>query len=167
MTTFAGNMVLNLSGTYSKTPGLGSLSYQPSINTTFKPTNGTANGQADLLYDKEHTIAAGADLDLDLAGALVDAFGDTLAMVEACMVALVADVANDADLVVGGHPTAEAQLWFSGAGDKSKLAAGAVELHTHPGAGWPVTAGTADMLRINNPGAVANKVKVMIWGRSA
>ena len=118
--------------------------------------SGTGAGAADLLYSDTGTLAASANTDLDLAGALANAIGGTSVFARVKGLYIAASAANTNNVVVGA---AAATQWLSLIG----TATGTIILR--PGAsmlvmagpadatGYTVTAGSADLLRIANSGA--------------
>ena len=62
---------------------------------------GTRAGQVDVLYQDTNTLAASANTDLDLSGALAPAIGGTSVFVKVKGLVLLADAANTNDVLVG------------------------------------------------------------------
>jgi len=146
--------------------------YTPHIIASLAFTNGTGANQSDLLYAATRTVADGANDDVDLAGALSDAFGSTLTFVEITGLLIVnapASGANTTDLTIGAAsspfvgflggtsptigPIKPGGFILLGAGDAAGLGT--------------VTAGSADELRIANSAGAANTYKIAVLGRSA
>lgn len=134
-------------------------------------TAGTGNQQGNLHWHDERTLAAGANDDLDLAGGLVlagPAANQTLTFTRVKQVLVVIDAADGTKrLRVGPQGVANAfQGWEGG------VAAGNyAEFYDHftlghRWAGWTVTAGTGDILRINNPSAVSVTYRIYLNGLS-
>ena len=132
--------------------------------------NGTAAGQADRLWSDTRTLAASANEDLDLAGALADAFGAAAVFVKVKGIYVAAASGNTNNVVVGA---AASNAWAT-----LLNATGTVTLR--PGAGfmavagsadataWGVTAGTGDLLRIANSGAGTSVTyDIVVIGTSA
>lgn len=135
----------------------------------FNLASGTSNGQADLLFSDRRTIAASGTDDLDLAGSLQDAFGQTItfARVKAIMVA--ADAANTNDVVVGASATNTFVGPFGSATHTIKVQPGnAFSIGAIGATAWPVTATTADLLRVaNSAGGTSVTYEIAILGASA
>lgn len=151
--------------TQTASPDLGSAKAELALSIAKTLANGTGNAQADLAFSDSRTLADGASEDLDLAGSLIDAFGNTITAAEIVAVLIEADAANTTNLTVGGA-TAEAQLWFAAAGDKEVIKPGGHSLHFAP-AGWAIAAGTADDLKIENAAGASATYRIAIIGRSA
>ena len=136
----------------------------PTLSRTI--TDGTGAGQCNKWYRSYRTLAAGTADNLDLAGSLLDPFGSTLTFtgVKYIAIALVAASANGTNKLTVGNATNPFVGPFSSAGTIDIY--DSLELY-HPGAsGWAVTAGTADILKINNPGAASVTYCILIAGNA-
>lgn len=96
--------------------------------------DGTGAGQADRVFHDRRTLAASASEDLDLAGSLVDAFGQTVTFARIKGLYVRAAAGNTNNVIVGN---ASATAWAALLG-----ATGTLTLR--PGAGMGVVAGEAD-----------------------
>lgn len=135
-------------------------------------TDGTGIGQADRVYEAEHTIASGANLDLDLAGGVLDRFGATITFAEIVALQVINEAEdgtqNVTDITIGGGSNPFDGFWGT-AGDQIVLPPGGycqVGCSGASGIG-AVVAATGDVLRIANAAGAPAKVQVMILGRSA
>jgi hypothetical protein len=151
--------------TQTASPDLGSAKAELALSIAKTLSHGTGNAQADLAFSDSRTLAAEASEDLDLAGALIDAFGNTITVAEVVAVLIEADAANTTNLTVGGA-SAEAQLFFAAAGDKAVIKPGGFLFAFAP-AGWAITATTADDLRIENAAGGSATYRIAVIGRSA
>lgn len=114
--------------------------------------NGVGADQANALWHDERTLGAGAAENLDLAGGLVDAFGAALTFTRIKAVLIRAATTNQTELEVT-RPANGAPL-FNAVGDGVTLPPGAAFALVVPDAsGVAVTAGTGDLLRIENMGS--------------
>lgn len=127
--------------------------------------NGTTNDKADLAFIDTRTLSSNSSEDLDLAGSLADALGNTLTMVECTTILIENPSTNTTDLTIGGA-TAEAQLFFAAAGDKVVIKPGGFFMAHNP-AGWTIGAGSTDDVRIANASGAANTFNIAALGRSA
>ena len=139
-----------------------------SVKKEFALTNGTGANQADKIFTDQRTLAAGVSEDLDLAGVLIDALGDVITFARIKALVVIAAAANPNNIVVG-NAAANGFVGPFGAAT-----------HTHsvrPGGfyawgcsdatGYPVTGGTADLLKIL-AGAGGNHIyDIVIIGASA
>lgn len=120
-------------------------------NAVFTITSGTESSQMDQIWHDQRTLAASTAEDLDLAGSLVDAFGTTLTFVDIRFIMVKASSANTNDVRVGGTG---ANAFFSFLGSNTDYIkvkpGGALFLYTPTDPGYAVTAGTADLLQIEN-----------------
>lgn len=116
-------------------------------------TPGTNNGQADIQFHDTRTLAASATENLDLAGVLANAFGNTVTMAEVVALYIEASAANTNDVLIGPAASNGFLGPFNAAADRLKIAPGKGMMIQAPAAGWPVTAGTGDLLFVGNGGA--------------
>jgi len=147
------NIDVTIRGTLLGSNDLGSpqMPFELSDRTTFTPGNG--HGQANIVFADTRTIAASSNDDLDLAGVLSAVFGGTItfAVVRAIMVRAAA--ANTNNVVVSPAAANGFLGPFGAAAHTVTLRPGDEFLITNRNAGWAVTAGTADLLRIANSGS--------------
>lgn len=130
-------------------------------------TDGTGASQANRWYRSQQTLAAGANLDLDLAGGITDPFGATVTFTAVKWIILAVVSPDGAkSLRIGPQGLANA---FQG--PHGGVAAGNYvtvkyfqKFLDYSAGGWAVTAGTGDILRINNPGAVSVTFSIWIGG---
>ena len=147
----------------------GSAGRPIALDHVYRP--GTDDDQARRVYQRDHTVAGGGTLELDLAGALDDLFSQTVTFTEVVGVA----VFNRSALPVSVGPKAATPFgvgaagFFADASDKVMVAAASGQIpgvaFLHAPAGVAVTAGTADVLEVVNPGGSAVDLTVVIWGR--
>lgn len=110
-----------------------------------------AVGQANILFADTRTLAASANEDLDLAGALTDALGASIAAAEVVAIFIAAASGNTNDVQVT-RPAANGVPLFLAAGDGLALGPGDFVLLTaRKGVG--VVAATGDLVHIANSGA--------------
>ena len=133
-------------------------------------TSGIAAGMADKVYHASRTLAPSANESLDLAGVLLDPLGAVLTFVKIKGIVVASAVANANDVVVGN---AASNAWAAllGATSTVTLKPGAVFAAfagQADGAGWAVTAGTGDQLKILNGGAGTSVTyDIIVVGTSA
>lgn len=169
MATLKGNVksVVNLSYNSGLDIGIGQHKIDLIKDIAF--TSGTGANQINLLWSDQRTLAASTGEDLDLAGSLVDAFGNTLTFASIKMIYIFSAAANGDNLLVGGAASAAISTLFSDTSDEIIVAPGGTMLLVNPNAaGYAVTATTADLLRIENAdsGAAAT-YDIIIAGDSA
>lgn len=129
-------------------------SFDPLVQKIIDVVNGTGAGQADLVYTDNVTIAASGTADLDLAGAMTDAFGRPVVGVKLKGIIVIAAAGNTNNVLVGG--AASNQVPFLNAvTDKIKVPPGGVLALYGPalaGLGT-ITAATGDQLGFANSGS--------------
>ncbi len=132
--------------------------------------NGVGAGQSDQMFQDTRTLTSSQTESLDLAGSLVDSFGVVLTFVEITAIYIKADPANISKIRIGG---AAANAWpgpFDALNDKVNIEPGEVYLATNlrSATGWIVTAGTADLLDVENTDVSnAANYDISLVGRSA
>lgn len=132
--------------------------------------NGTGAGQADKVFHDQRTLAASATEDLDLAGVLTDPLGAALTFARIRGLVVAAAAANTNNVVVGN---ASSNAWAAllGATGTVVLRPGAVlalAVGEADAAGYAVTAGTGDLLKVaNSAGGTSVTYDLIIIGASA
>lgn len=147
---------------------LATASVPLTLTERIKLTSGTGADQADLIFHDRRTLAASASENLDLAGSLVDALGNTLTFARVKAVIIAAASGNTNDVQVIREATNGVPL-FLAAGDGIAVRPGGVLAWIAPDAtAVAVTAGTGDLLEIANSGAGTSVTyDVVIVGSSA
>lgn len=140
-----------------------------SFAQSFHLDNGTGANAADKLYLDTNTLAASANVDVDLAGSLSDALGASLSFARVKALFLRARDTNVNNVIIGGAATNQFVGPFGAATHTFAVKPGGFLGWIAPDAtGWPVTAATADLLRIANSGAGSSVTyDVVIIGASA
>lgn len=159
---------MEISSTLTGTGGLATASAVLHETYNFPWTTGTGANQADKQYSAERTLAASGTENIDLAGALTDAFGVALTFVKIKSVLVKADAANT-NSVQFTRPASNGVPIFMAAGDGISLLPGAAIMWISPNAtGVPVTAGTGDLLTFtNSAGGTGVTYRLTIIGTSA
>lgn len=156
----------SLSFTKTTTPDGGSGKVEQVLSMIADLANGTSNGQCDLGFvDTARALGSGASENFDFAGSLTDAFGATIACVELVALAINVPSSNTVNLTVGNAATNGAALFFGAVANTAILKPGDFLL-AYSLAGWPITAGTGDLLKIL-AGAAAMTFDIGFLGRSA
>jgi hypothetical protein len=129
--------------------------------------NGSGAGQADKHWHDQRTISASSNDDLDLAGGLTDALGQACTFAEIRGM-IVRNRSTSGAVSIGGTTAASNAwvAWVTGTAPAVVVpAGGTVILWVPTGTAWAVTAGTADILRIGNPGGAAVTYDIYLIGR--
>lgn len=117
-------------------------------------TTGVGQNQVNRMFSDTRTLAASTAEDLDLAGGLTNAFGQTLTFARVKAIILKAAAANTNNVTVKPDGTAGFLGPFQAAAAQINVPPGGVVMLTAPSAtGWVVTAATADLLEVGNSGA--------------
>lgn len=129
---------------------------------------GTGADQADMLWTDTNTLSASGTTDVDLAGSLTGAFGNTLtfARIKAIYVSALAANTNNVNVT---RPASNGVPLFLAAGDGIPVKPGGAFLWVAPDAtGVAVTAGTGDLLTFtNSAGTTGVTYSVVVVGASA
>ena len=157
--------IVSLTGTLTKVFDHANGSFPASLGVPLNMSTGTGANQADLVFSDQRTTAAE---DLDLAGTLVDAFGDTITMARVKAILIKADPANTLDVFVGGG-TNPLIGWIADPTDIVEIKPGGAFMVWAPDAtAYPVTAGTGDILKVAaSDGATPITYDIIIIGASA
>ncbi len=124
------------------------------INTILELANGVGLNQADQLWHDQRTLAPSANEDLDLAGSLVDAFGATLTFTAIKGMIFKAAVGNTNNVQVGNSGVNGFINWVGDTSDLINIKPGGIFCLFDPtAAGYAVTGGTGDLLKVTNSGA--------------
>lgn len=132
---------------------------------------GTGAGQADRVFHDTRTLAASATEDLDLAGSLLDAYGDAFTPVKIKALIISAAVGNTNNVVVGGVAAGLSTIIQPAATGLVVVRPGAtfaVFAGAADSTGYAVTATTADLLHIANSAAGTSVTyDIIVIGTSA
>lgn len=164
------NISVAVRSTYSNALDLKSVAASLNFMRGFSLDSGTGAGQADRIWDDTRTLTASSNEDLDLNGAAIqDALGLNLAFVKIKGI-LVAAAATNVNNVVVGAAASNAFVGPFGAATHTVAVkpGGLFAAACSDAAGWAVTAGTGDLLRIANGGAGTSVTyDIVIIGTSA
>lgn len=112
--------------------------------------NGSGDGSANLLFHDQRTLAASGSENLDLAGSLVDSFGNTLTMVELRGLIIVAADGNTNNVRLT-RPASNGVPLFLAASDGIDIPPGGLFAWACGADGKvTITAGTGDLLTVAN-----------------
>lgn len=150
---------------YRNPNDLGEIIDDESLTLDTPMSNGTGDNQANIMWkDRRIVTAATTDDELDLAGGLVDVFGNTLTFtsIKAIRIHNLGipngsggwTTALGADLLVGGAALNAFDTFLNGLGiAKVTVPSGGVLLMSAPVDGWPVAATIGDILLVSHSGA--------------
>lgn len=163
-----GDIGITINLTQFGTAELGTPKLPVAIEELFTLAAGTdATNKADVLWqDSGRSIAASGNENIDLSGALTDAFGASVVAAEIVLLFIKARATNTNNVQI----TRPASNGFAGpflaAGDGIVLRPGECVPFISQ-AGWAVTASTGDLLNIANSGAgTAVLYDILVVGRT-
>lgn len=130
--------------------------------------DGAGVNAANLLYQDSVTLAAGDETLIDLT-ALTDAFGNAINFARVKLIYLRNKSATAGDnLQLGGTVSNGLSTLFVGMNAGQLIGPDGTAVLVNPSAaGWAVTAATADILRIGNPGANAIAYDIVLIGAAS
>lgn len=163
------DVLLSIKAYTSKASDLANPVYAPELKKQIQLEGGTAANKADIVWGDERTVSSASNDDIDLSGALADAFGDTVTAAEMVGLAIVSDAANTTTLTIGVNGTNPWVAMFAASGDGIKVPPGGVFFIMAPDANGlgAVSGGSADLLRVANGSGAAATYKIMIIARTA
>lgn len=144
---------------------VGALSYAKSQGYS----SGAGASQIDRLFAAQRTIAISGTDDLDLTGTtLQDILNQNLALVRVKLIAVYAATGNTNNVVVGAAAATQFVGPFGAATHTIAVQPGGSFIVLSPtAAGWPVAAGSTDLLRVANGGAGTTVTYDIIIGGSS
>lgn len=117
-------------------------------------TSGISANQVDWVYSETNTLAISGTKDYDLAGVLTDIFGAVITFARVKLVMLFADAGNTNNVILGGAASNQFQGPFGAVAHTIACKPGGwLAFYAPDLTGWPVTAGTGDLLRTTNSAA--------------
>ncbi|WP_441268681.1 hypothetical protein AB7G19_29985 [Bradyrhizobium sp. 215_C5_N1_1] len=128
--------------------------------------SGTGYGKADIAFMDTRTLAASTSENLDLAGALLDAFGATINAAKVKAIMIENPEASLSTLTVGAAASNTFNGPFSGATHSVDLKPGDRALFVSR-TGWTVTAATGDLLKVANGAGGSVNYNIEIIAASA
>lgn len=143
------NIALSIDATLVGAPDLGNLKQRVNIEELLTLIEGTdAVNKANILFQDTRTLVASGTEDIDLAGALSDAFGASIAAAELILLYVKAHSGNTNNVNVT-RPASNGVPIFLAAGDGRGIKPGQFLLITDE-TGIAVTAATGDLITITN-----------------
>lgn len=141
-----------------------------SYDSSLDITSGTTAGHADLVWSRSaRSVGASSNDDLDLAGVLTSVFGATITSARLVGVFIKNKNTTSGDYLLVGAAASNpcyAGL-FADATDKITIGPGGSWEWKSPTDPGTVTAGSADVLRVANPGSNAVTFDIVLLLRSA
>lgn len=147
-------------------PDLGSATDEEALSVSHLLAGGTANGQADLAWSDQRSLASNTSENLDFAGVLHDAYGAVITAAELCALMIEADIGNTTNITIGAAASNTLVGPFADATDAVVLKPGDCAAF-YSNAGWTVTPSTGDILKAANSTGAVGIYRVAALGRSA
>jgi hypothetical protein len=165
-TSFTGSVKVGVTGTLTNSIDIGSVAQSINYSQNYSLANGTSANQANMVWLDTRTLTASSTEDLDLAGGLSDAFGNTVTFTRIKAIIISASSANTNNVVVGGDGTAAFVNWVSDATDKLVVRPGGTLCLVSPDStAYAVTATTADILQVaNSAGSTSVTYDIVLIG---
>ncbi|MCL5105670.1 MAG: hypothetical protein M1133_16380 [Armatimonadetes bacterium] len=162
--TLAATLTVRARNTYTNALDLANVvdSFDMSFSDTL--ANGAGANQAQVVWHDRRSLLTTATEELDLAGALVNAFGTVTFTKIKGIIIDVRTVTTGYRLLIGGAAANAFETWLGAAGDKIRIDAGGMFCLTSPVDGYTVTAGTGDILKIDNPSGGTVEFDIYIIG---
>lgn len=154
--TASAKINLNIEAAVAGAPDQGSAVHKFAELFANSFVDGAGNDQINQVFADTRTLTASTNEDLDLAGGLTNGIGATVTFTSIKAIAIIADSGNGDNIEVGGAATNAFATPFGAATDVVNVPADGKLLLVAPGAGYAVTASTADLLRISNADGVAS-----------
>lgn len=152
---------------FQDSQGLTTIADSSRLEYDAQLSDGSGNNQANMLWHDVRTLAAGAHEDLVLSSLTQSIFGNAVttdfAAIKALLIVNRQATAGD-DLLVGGASTHPWGAPFGAAAHQVRVPADSCLLLVNSGAGWGVSAASADQLRIANTGSDSIDYKVVLIG---
>ncbi len=165
MTTLTSSINVKFTGTQAGTPDKGAVSHAVADSIARSFTNGVAVNQANQMFVDTRTVAGSSNDDIDLAGILIDQLGTTVTFTSIKALLITSDLANGDVLNVGAAAANGFSTMYGASTDLVKVHPGGLMLLSNPtAAGYIVTAGTGDILRVANADASSATYTIYLIG---
>lgn len=162
------SVAVEVTSSHIKSLDLGDATFPIALRQAISLLNGTAAGQADLIFTDTRTLAASATEDLDLAAGLTDAYGVSITFARIKAVIIAAATANTNNVNVTRPASNGVPLFLAASDGLAVRPGGAFALFCSDATGVAVTAGTGDLLTLtNSSGTTGVTYTVIIIGASA
>jgi len=162
-----GSIALSIDLTDTAAGDLGSAKSRVAVSKALSLLAGTdATNKGNILFADTRTVALSANENIDLSGALSDAFGASIVAAEIVAIYIEAAAANVNSVQVT-RPASNGFIGpFMATGDGVSIKPGEYALFVSQ-SGWAVTAATGDLLNIANSGAGTSVTyNIVVVGRT-
>jgi hypothetical protein len=161
------NIDVSIQASLTGTADIGTPHINSAAVRSLKFIEGTdAVNKADVMWSDSRTLTASSTENLDLTGTLTGMLGGTVAMAEVVAIYVEAASTNTNSVIIGGAASNGFLGPLGGATHTYALAPGEFVLWSSQ-AGWPVVAGTGDLLKVANSAAGTSVTyNIIIVGRT-
>jgi hypothetical protein len=166
MANITSDLRISSRATSTGTGDTGTPIFTSLVEVTSSQASGTTSGKQDLLWEDTGTAAISTPVDIDLAGSLTDKFGVAVVFAEITRLTIKNNETGTGKTLTVGAGSSPWISWLKATGDAIVIAPGGTFVLDNPLDGYPVTATTADILRLD-PGANSVNYTIQILGRSA
>lgn len=161
------NIAVSIAAPLVNALDLGPAEAKNGLSATYTFTNGTGANQAGQVFADQRTTDDTGE-DLDLAGTLTNAFGETITFTAIKAIVIRASSSNTLNVVVGAGGANSFVGWVGDASDTIVIRPGGTFALIAPDAtGYAVTAGTGDLLKVAASAAGNITYDVVIVGEIA
>jgi hypothetical protein len=151
--TLTSKLIVSLAAYLADTKGIAVANANIDKSSINVIASGTGANQADKVFSELAKSIVG-NTDVDLAGSLTDAYGAVITFARVKMLAFFVDPASVSNLVVGAAAANQFFGPFGASAHTINIRPGGLAVLFAPDAvAWPVTAATADILRLAPSGA--------------
>lgn len=165
--TISLEVLARIRGTVSSAPDAGTATCPISESVTHTLTNGTGASQGNAVYVDAFSISASSSTSIDLSGSLVDPLNNTVVFTAIKAIMVEADSTNTNNIVIGNGTNPFVGPFGAGTHTIAVEPGGVALLATNSAAGWSVSAGTADVLKLaNSAGGSAVTGRIIVVGEA-
>lgn len=147
------DVTLTVAGQHASALDLGTAALPFALSSAVRLSSGVAAGMADRVFTDTRTLIASATEDLDLAGVLLDAFGQAITFGKLKGLIIKAAAANTNNINVSRPAGATGVPLFLAVSDGIVIPPGYTFAWFGSGAGVVVTPASGDLITITNGGA--------------
>lgn len=151
--SLSGSIALQIQGVLSSSRDLGSASVGETLASRITITDGAGANQATQAWGDTRTLAAATAEDLDLSGSLTNGLGSTVTLTRIMALMITAASANPSTITIGDAAANAWEGWCAAGSTVSLRPGGCMILVAPDAAGYVVTAGTGDLLQVENDDA--------------
>lgn len=150
--SLSAQIVQKIAADFAASLDVGTVKYSPNYGKTTNFVDGTGANQANQIFTDTRTLTASASENLDLAGGLTDAFGNTVTFTKVKGILLVAAAGNTNNVNLTRPASNGVPIFLAASDGIGVQPDGAVSIVAPSAAGYTVTASTGDIITVANSG---------------